>query len=884
MDTYCINQNTVGMTKKKSISQVPYQLIKTGLLSTLFLICLTAIAHAGDGFTEDILNKKISLSVDQKEVKDILVDISKQAEIKFVYSAQKIPVRKKVSLEVHDQRLGDVLNNLLQPLEVLYYVSGNQIVLMKKGQESSFVAKQMNGQPDKEKVPEKENLFKNITGKVTNEKGEAMEGVSVLVRGTNRGTTTNSSGNFTINAEVGETLDFSMVGYKDFSVKIGQESNVSITLESEIASIDEVVVVGYGMQKRSSLTGAVSSVTGKTLNELPVASIDQALQGRVAGLSVTNNGSPGMQPIIAIRGISSINFPSDPLFVIDGFPTGNIASFDAKDVETVEVLKDASAAAIYGSRASNGVIMITTRKGKRDGRLSIGLDTYVGFQNPSKKIDLLNTEQYLQYAQALLGPTAFAAIPRFQPANWNQPIYAGATQTYAQTNTDWQDEYFKKNALITQSNLSVSGGNNVSRFYTSAGYFKQDGIAQGLSYERGNMRINSEHTISKVFTFGENLYISFGNQRVDGTGGNRSPLTNVVRSQPYLPVKDPTTVGGYRGPQNSFDGSDPTNPVEFAILDETRFKTLKILGTAYIDVNIMPWLKFRSTFGTDYTNQYRQRYVPIFNDGGTGVRTAALIENQRQVYTTFLYTQQLTFDKMFGDHHVNVTAVYEQQGQQLSDETASGNQATNAVRTLEGAQNISAKTRVEENLIKSLIGRVTYDYQGKYLLSASLRRDGLSIFAAGHKFRNFPAASVGWRIDQEGFMQKNKNISELKVRAGYGLTGVNGVLLGNYITLVPIMANQSDYPFNGSISGPNGSFYNRLANPNLEWEVTKQLNIGLDLGLFRNKVTVTAEYFRRKTDKEGATIINIPIPPSFGYGSGGNVPTNAASVQNNGFE
>jgi TonB-dependent starch-binding outer membrane protein SusC len=706
----------------------------------------------------------------------------------------------------------------------------------------------------------------------------------VLVRATNRGTTTNSTGNFTINAEVGETLDFSMVGYKNFSVKLRQEATIAVTLESEIASIDEVVVVGYGQQKRSSLTGAVSSVTSKTLNELPVASIDQALQGRVAGMTVTNNGSPGMQPIIAIRGISSINFPSDPLFVIDGFPTGNISSFDAKDVESLEVLKDASAAAIYGSRASNGVIMITTKKGKRDNRLAIGLDTYVGFQNPSKKIDLLNTDQYIEYAKALLGPVAFAAIPRFQPANFNQPIYAGATQTYAQTNTDWQDEYFKQNALLTQSNLSVSGGNNVSRFYSSGGYFKQDGIAQGLSYERGNFRINSEHTISKMFTFGENLYLSFGNQRVDGTGGNRSPLTNVVRSQPYLPVKDPTTVGGFRGPQNSFDGSDPTNPVEFAILDETRFKTLKILGTAYLEVNLTSWLKFRSTFGTDYTNQYKQRYVPIFNDGGTGSRTAALIENQRQVYTTFLYTQQLTFDRTFGDHHVNVTGVYETQGQTLSDETASGNQATNAVRTLEGAQNISAKTRVEENLIKSLIGRVTYDYQGKYLLSASLRRDGLSVFAEGHKFRNFPAASAGWRIDQENFMSRFKNISELKVRAGYGFTGVNGVLLGNYITQVPILANQSDYPFNGTIAGPNGSFYNRLANPDLEWEVTKQLNIGFDLGLYRNKVTVTAEFFRRKTDKEGATIINIPIPPSFGYGSGGNVPTNAASVQNSGFE
>ena len=241
----------------------------------------------------------------------------------------------------------------------------------------------------------------------------------------------------------------------------------------------------------------------------------------------------------------------------------------------------------------------------------------------------------------------------------------------------------------------------------------------------------------------------------------------------------------------------------------------------------------------------------------------------------------MTFDKTFGEHHVTATGVYEQQGQRLVTETASGNQDNNKVKTLNGATNIAANSRLEENLIKSYIGRVTYDYAGKYLLSASLRRDGLSVFAPGHKFKNFPAASVGWRIDQEKFMQKYKSISELKLRGGYGLTGINGVLIGNYPYQVPVQANQSDYPFNGAISGPNGSFYNNLSNPNLEWEVTKQLNIGLDLGLWRNKFTLTAEYFQRKTDN---LIINVPIPPSFGFGSGGNVPTNAASMRNNGFE
>lgn len=738
---------------------------------------------------------------------------------------------------------------------------------------------------------------KIITGTVTDEHNNPLRDVSVVVKGSSRGTTTNDAGVFTISVETGETLNFSIVGYNLNSVKVGEGNTVSVQLVSTVADIDEVVVVGYGTQRRSTLTGAVASVSPKTLNELPVPSLDQALQGRVAGLSITNNGSPGMSPIVQIRGVSSITNATDPLYVIDGFPIASappvlganitpppvgLAGIDVKDIESLEVLKDASAAAIYGSRASNGVIMITTKKGKRDGRLSVNLDSYVGVQSPAKKIDLLNTQQYIQYGQALLGTAAFNNIPRFQPANFNSPIYTGTTQTYAQTNTDWQDEYFVENALITQNNLSVSGGNALSRFYSSAGYFKQEGIAVGLGYERGNFRINSEHTISKRFTFGQSLYISYGDQRVDGTGGNRSPLTNVVRMQPYMPVRDPTKMGGFRGPENSFDGSDPTNPVEFAILNETYVKTLRVLGTAYLDVNIMPWLKFRSTFGTDYANQLQTIYVPIFNDGGTGSQTTAILNNIRLNYTTLLYTQALSFDKTFDKHHIAAVVVYEQQGQKLRDERQSGNQSTNDIRTLTGATNIATSQRDESNLIKSWVGRLTYDYDNKYLLNASIRRDGLSVFAPGHKYKNFPAVSLGWRIDQENFMEGfSSAISELKLRGGWGQTGINGVLLGNYPWQVSVNALNSNYPFDNTIGNANGSYYNRLANENLEWEVTDQLNIGVDLGLWRNKFTLSAEYFRRTTDN---LIINIPIPSSYGFGNGGNVPTNAAAMRNTGFE
>lgn len=874
--------------KKELVNHLIYGFMRIGLLPLLLINCLAVVIYASPTSGQEVLNRKISVQAQQEEMKTILTAISKAAGVKFVYSAQKIPSRKKMTVSANNQRLAEVLDGLLSPLNIFYHVSGLQVVLMQKGDEDN-TQYYFDPEADRNSL-DAPTLDKVITGKVTNENGDPLAGVSVVVKGSAKGTSTNGSGTFSISVDPGDVLEFSMVGYKVITVKVGDQKTFTVQLQALNLSLSEIVVVGYGTQKRSTLTGAVASVSSKTLNELPVASIDQALQGRVSGLSVTNNGSPGTPPIVAIRGISSINYATDPLYVIDGFPTGNLANFDAKDVEGVEVLKDASAAAIYGSRATNGVIIITTKKGRRDSRLQVNLDSYVGIQSPSKKISLLNTNQYLQYERALNGAAGIDVPPALEPANMSKPIYPGATQTFAQTNTDWQDEYFVRNALITQHNLSLSGGSAQSRFYTSAGYFKQDGIAQALTYERGNYRINSEHNVGKVFTFGENLYVSYGNQHFEGTGGNRSPLTNVVRMQPYLPVRDPTNKqGGFKGPQNSYDGADPTNPVEQALIGFNTLKTLKTLGTAFAEINFTPWLKFRSTFGVDYTNAFQQQYIPIYNDGGTLSAGSASITNQRQIYTTMLFTQQLTFDKTFGSHHLNATGVFERQGQKYTNETASGNQPSNDVRTLNGATNVAANTRYEENLIISYVGRLTYDYAGKYMLSASIRRDGLSVWAPGHKWENFPSASVGWKIDQESFMSSVKAVSELKLRAGYGLTGLNAALgpvgangssLGNYPWEVGVQANQALYPFGNNLGNGPATYYNAIANPLIEWETTKQLNFGLDLGLFNNTITVTAEYFRRKTDN---LILNVPTPPSFGFGGTG-VNGNVASMQNNGFE
>jgi len=719
-----------------------------------------------------------------------------------------------------------------------------------------------------------------INGKVTGPDSKPLQGATVAIAGTQRGTTTNENGDFSIDAKTGETLSVSMVGYTTYSVKLGSQTNLSIQLRVEISSLNEIVVTGYGTQRRKNVTGAVSSVSGKTLSELPSLSIAEALQGRVAGVLVTSNGSPGTQPIVRIRGISSISFASDPLYVIDGFPTGNLATIDVRDIESVDVLKDASAAAIYGSRATNGVIMITTKKGRRDGTLHVNLDSYIGSQVVTERLDLLDREQFKQYAIAYRG----SQVPRLVAPEVDKPVYTGATQTYGQTDTDWQDEYFQ-NGTLTQTNIGLSGGNEVSRFYASAGYLYQRGIAPSVGYRRYNFRINSDYVISKVFTFGENLYASSGDQDYDNNEtGSRTNLVNVIRMMPHIPVYDPTSIGGYRGVNATLDGGDPTNPVEDAALKNPgNRQTAKILGTAFLDINFTKWLKFKSTFGVDYANSLDYRFSPIFNDNGTiagSSATQATINNNRGVSTVLLYTEQLSFDKTFGNHHVNAIAVYEQQSQKTKQENGRGNQASNDLRTLNNATNVGIQTLNGENTLISYLGRVNYDYKDKYLLSAAVRRDGLSVWAPGNKWATFPSASVGWRIDQEDFMSGITKISELKLRVGYGVTGLNGLVLGNTPWLVSVNSNSAYYPFGGSITGGPASSIQRLGNTELEWEKTKSLNIGLDLGLFKNKFTFSAEYYQRKTDN---LILSVPLPPSFGYITS-TVAQNVGSMKNNGFE
>ena len=841
------------------------KLLKIMKLITILLLVSAMSVYAG-GFSQNV---KVNLSLNGVKITKLFKAIEKETDYRFAFSNDIIPEGWIVTINVKQMPLSQVMNEVMSPTKLKYRFDEQSGIIIISEKTESFL-KDFDVPPPR-----------TIRGNVTNDQGEALSGVSVQVKGEAKATTTSADGLFTINVEDNiKILIFSFVGMITKEVNIEGKTSLQVVLSLSNRALDEVVVVGYGTQKRTLITGAVSSVNSKTLNETPALTISQALQGRVAGLQVTNNGSPGSEPIVRIRGISSISYASDPLYIIDGFPTGDLAAIDVKDIETVDVLKDASAAAIYGSRATNGVIIITTKKGRRDSKMRVNLDSYYGTQEVTQRLDLLNTEQFKQYALAYRG----SQVQRLLAPDLNQPIYAGASQTYGQTNTDWQNAYFRKGAM-TGHNIGLSGGNDISRFYASAGYMNQKGTAPSVGYKRYNFRLNSDHVISKVFTFGENLYIASGDQTYDNNEtGSRTNLVNVIRMMPHIPVFDPTSNGGYRGVNATLDGGDPTNPVEDAALKNPGNRTTaKILGTAYMDINFTKWLKFRSTYGVDYANSLNYRFSPIFNDNGAiagSSATLASITNNRGVSTVQLFTEQLSADKTFGNHHINVIAVYEQQSQVTRQENSSGNQASNDLRTLNNATNISAQTLIGQNTLLSYLGRVNYDFKGKYLLSAAIRRDGLSVWAPGKKWATFPSGSIGWRVDQEDFMQGQSKISELKLRAGYGITGLNGLVLGNTPWLVSVNSNSAYYPFGGSATSGPASSIQRLGNKDLEWEKTKQLNIGIDLGLLKNKVTLTLEYYQRKTDN---LILSVPLPPSFGF-INSSVSQNVAAMTNNGFE
>ena len=702
---------------------------------------------------------------------------------------------------------------------------------------------------------------RNVSGVIKSSIGETMPGVNVLIKGTTTGTASDIDGNFNLTVPSEESiLVFSFIGYTSKEVRVGNSSQLDVILEEDLSSLSEVVVVGYGTQERAKVTGAISSVGSEQIRALPVPSLASALQGRAAGVNVTNSGSPGTNPIVRIRGIGTVG-NNDPLYVIDGMPAGGLNQINPADIESIEVLKDASTAAIYGSRGANGVILVTTKKGKI-GKPLVSLDSYYGSQKAWKTLDLLNRDQYIAFGRDLLGNAGADAPARFDDLG-----------EFANNSIDYQDEMFRT-APIQDHNLTVSGGTENVLYNFSLGYFDQEGIMRGTDFERVSLRSNTEFKVNKRIKIGQTLTVAYSNRNNEPFTGGRSQLEHIVKAVPYIPVRDASRLGGFRAPDR-VDGSDPENPVLNAELRNDNSQDYKILGSAYISANILKGLDYKFLVGLDVGIGDNFQYSPSFDAGDFSIQNFAAISKTKTNFVSPLFSNQLTYSRDLGKHHFDILGVVERQTSRFTSLNGAGqNSLTNDVRELQGVENQTTTSSKTEYALISYVGRINYDYAQKYLISASIRRDGGSRFGPENKWGTFPSLSVGWRISEEGFMQRLSAVSDLKLRASYGETGNDRI--GDYVYQATI---NSDLFYNFDDNLLTGSTITALANADLKWETTIMKNIGLDLGLFNDQFSLSMEYFENKTE---GMILGVPIPPSLGYD--GAPVANVGTVKNTGFE
>lgn len=862
-------------------SHVLIRIMKLSGLQILLAFLLVNISYALDGKAQELLNRRVNISAQNQNVESVLKRIEKQTDVRFLFSREIIQSQRKVSYQAANELLSLVLTQILTPLNLAYEVVGQQILIKRNLAPTTQLKENASNEIDKEAAVDKQ-----LTGRVTGENGEGLPGVNIQIKNTTRGTTSDGNGNYklTIPDEAGTVLVFSFIGYTNQEVTVGTRSVIDITLAADNKTLNEVIVVGYGTQRKTSLTGAIASVSDKEISVLPVSNISQSLQGRAAGVTVTNNGAPGEAPIIRIRGVGTIN-NANPLYVVDGVPVGDGSNVDPKDVQSIEVLKDASAAAIYGSRAANGVILITTKRSNSK-KLSVTIDSYIGVQSAWRKLPLLNRDQYIAYGTELLnngdiyaGKPAGTSLPPRWLTGLDQPIYAGATQTFRQTETDWQDEMFR-NAAIQQHRLELSGGNDVSKFYLSGGFFSQDGIMIGTNYKRGNIRLNSDHKLGKKVTLGQTLYLAYDNRRIEQNGGSiGTQIRNIINTIPYLPVYNPNNIGGFEGSKN-VDGTDPANPVRNALLNSNRGESNTVFSTLYVDVELIPGLKYRFQGGINIFNSIGRTVNPSYDSGPGGFASLsfASITQDRGQSIAPIFTNQLTYNKLFGKHSINATAVAEKQTSVFSNINVGGNNTiTNAIIEPTNLSSPRIGAGRFESAIISYVGRLNYEYSGKYLVGLSFRRDGSSKYAPGRKWGNFPAASAGWRISEEPFMKNVPAISELKLRGSYGLVGNNNI--GDY-GYQATLSSDPYYEFDRTTSiETQGYTIRKLANRDLKWESVAMANVGLDATLLNGKVTLAVDYFNNLTRD---MVLNRPIPPSMGYDE---APlSNVGSVRNQGIE
>lgn len=735
--------------------------------------------------------------------------------------------------------------------------------------DSAQAAAMPNSNGELEKLPI---AVRTVTGTVTSAKdGTPLIGATVMIKGTATGTVTDVDGNFSLDVEGNNTvLVITYTGFKAIEVEVGSQSNISVSLSEDSAILDEVVVVGYGIQKKRNVTAAIASLDEEAIKAIPVASGVQAMQGQVAGVDIQSTGGrPGQAPTIRIRGRRSITASNDPLFVIDGIPqtsgSAAINDINPQDIESMEVLKDAAATAIYGSRGANGVVIITTKRGT-ESRTTVAYDGYFGVTQVAHKVDMMNGEEYTAMTREAFRDGWNGAIPTDEEIDFD-PIELESIATGR--STDWQDLIFQ-DGWQSNHQLSVRGGDAKTQFNMSLGYYDEQGIITNMDYRRLTGRVNLDHTISKRVRAGISFLASNSIQNWGSNATLGEALGNVPLGQPYqedgvTPLFLPTNDGIRTNPLNEI--------VEGAYIDER--KVTRIFAPIYLEVNILDGLTYKANFGPDIRNFRRGEFRSSLTNDNRGGPADAEIENEE----TIGYTVEniVNYNKTFGQRHgLNLTFLQSVQASRFEEHyTAVANlpyesQSFYNIGTAQVKGNLSS--RLSEWQLVSFMGRVNYELDGKYLFQASLRADGSSRLADGNKWQSFPGFSAGWRLIEEGFMEDVGWINDLKLRASYGEVGNTSV--NPYQTAGRL--SQTVYAWDEDPAFGFG--LNEIPNPDLGWEVSKTLDIGLDFDILNGRVAGSIDYYRTETQD---ILLNRALPQTSGYN---NVLQNIGSTASRGLE
>ncbi len=816
---------------------------------------LSLPANAGPVYDDQ--DKTVTIHLENVTIDKVFEEIKSCTPYTFGFESSVLDVSETVSVNVDKAPIETVLEQILSGKDVAYEIKDDHIYIFRPQQQDTGAVNQG-----------------TYSGMVKDDNGEPIPAATLINATTGETYIAGSSGGFSISASEGDRIIVSSLGFEDTEITLSKARKFDITMRPDTELLEEVVVIGYGTVRKKDLTSSISKVSAESLQDMPAASIFNSLQGKMPGIQVSStSGRPGSGMRIRVRGVGTIN-DNEPLYIVDGMPVSNIEFINPNEIESIEVLKDASSAAIYGSRAANGVVMVTTKNGdSHSGTPVIEVSAYGGLSRPVKDLEVADADEYLAFMETMNGS--------------NSPIFKKVQEQYNKGyNTDWWKEINRQHSWVQNYDVSVSGGVKGLSYFLSAGYLDQDGIDKMSSYDKLSVRLNTEYKVKKWLTIGETFGIIRENIKGQGDSGKTGFVASAVNADPLFPVIDETKND--INPLNNYGCSELSN-VKNPVAIQDRYnqgrngvQRLSFIGNAFVQVNILDMIFVKSTFGFEIKRDDQNNFSPVYYLNVEDYNEEANTWKQFEKTDNINWLNTVNFNKIFGDHSINAIAGVQME---LSNyEYLSGlkfgqpNNSWNFQWISSGVGGDETYGVGSQSALLSYFARINYSWHNRYLISASVRRDGSSNFAPDKRWGTFPSVSGAWRISEEPFF-RNLNagwIDQIKIRAGWGQLGNQRISSDAYNTYVSGGIDK-EFVFNGNDPsvgyGPSNA-----GNPDVSWERTESVNVGLDLNLFKDRLAITADYYIKDTK---GMLIQLPVSEIFGTYSPWE---NLGKVRNTGWE